>query len=861
MADPQQTLNNAFPGAETGDAVVDELTNDVWVYDGSLWINNGGNPGEYLVDPTPIPTHNETLLVTCIMSTGFSSRSLNYGLQLLSELNPVSLGIGLQVSPISVKIDMSGETKEFEIVADHPDIRTGIAVFVPLNKVIAVVAIPPADIKASVQVQAVISIAVSANSPYIYTAVNCPSKVVSVSANVPYISTPVNATIVNIAISPHVPIDIGSVLSILTASIGIQPLTPYRVGQGMPSAKVYLYGLQPSIRTGLVVPKTDVSIVANLPTIGSRLVANTIAVSVQSAIPTISAIPGIDIQWPAVSVLINTDTVGNGTMTNKAYAWWINSTPVGGYNVWGNESSILCQNSVTKFNPVCMQLRSASVTGIISRPFYILNNMLNPNSLSWTIDFWFRADTTSFSATNDKIIFGSRYTSGNNTYEHFTCSILGPTTGATLRFRMALNNVAAGTYSQAVFTSTANAIVPNTWYHVVIDCLYLGQWVNLGGTNGTKRNYRFGIDGNYGPTYTNPDGTSCVDGSFATIVFGQSDVATVTTTNEFTGYIDDFRVSAQPKWIGYGNQEYYLMNSTSGTYWYGVRRFPGDIGTPYDVPTRAAPRIAPQNETFRWWMSVRKKQASNQDIWWWTHYSDRPSIPLAIDQFVRDCKNDNIWDSISYCVPFLESLSYSNGSSWYPLKDPSLPYGEPGLQTAGYNIASYDRYRGITGNGTSTYISCAFNSTSQNNNHYAVYTTAIGTGPLLSQGFTEIGESYMDIVPGLGGTRHTNKNGSLATSGSDAMNISDGFFGMSRNNSENYSIRIPGFSGTRTLKSLSSSTPDPFYILARYGNTGALDAYASHRISIFTCGTSIDLEKLEKNMTALKTRLDLIYGL
>lgn len=858
MADPQQTLNNAFPGAETGDAVVDELTNDVWVYDGSLWINNGGNPGEYLVDPTPIPTHNETLLVTCIMSTGFSSKSLNYGLQLLSELNPISFGIGLQVSPISVKIDMSGETKEFEIVADHPDVRTGIAVFVPLNKVIAVVAIPPADIKASVQVQAVISIAVSANSPYIYTAVNCLSKVVSVSANVPYISTPVNATIVNIAISPHTPIDIGSVLSILTTSIGIQPLTPYRVGQGMPSAKVYLYGLQPSIRTGLVVPKTDVLIIANLPTIGSRLVANTIAVSVQSAIPTISAIPGIDIQWPAVSILINTDTVGNGTMTNKSTNWWFGLT--GNHDLWVEWPSILCQNSITRFNSVCMQLRSASVTGIVTRPYYAMDNILASSNQNWTIDFWFRADTTSFSATNDRIIFGSQYTPVSTAYEHFTCSILGPTTGATLRFRMALRSPSTGTYSQAVFTSTANAIVPNTWYHVVIDCLYISDSLVSGNTS-SNCNYRIGINGNWGPTYTNPSGTEVTNTYWNTIVFGHSNYSNVTTTNEFTGYMDDFRVSARPRWIGYGNTDTYLNVPTSATYWRGLRRFPGDIGTPYDVPTRAAPRIAPQNETFRWWMNVRKNQASNQSVWWYTHYSDRPSIPLAIDQFVRDCKNDNIWDSISYCVPFLESLSYSNGSSWYPLKDPSLPYGEPGLQTTGYNIASYDRYRGITGNGTSTYISCAFNSTSQNNNHYAVYTTAIGTGPLLSQGFTEIGESYMDIVPGLGGTRHTNKNGSLATSGSDAMNISDGFFGMSRNNSENYSIRMPGFSGTRTLKSLSSSTPDPFYILARYGNTGALDAYASHRISIFTCGTSIDLEKLEKNMTALKTRLDLIYGL
>jgi len=38
---PQTTLNTAFPSAITGNGVIDDATGDLWVYDGSLWVNVG----------------------------------------------------------------------------------------------------------------------------------------------------------------------------------------------------------------------------------------------------------------------------------------------------------------------------------------------------------------------------------------------------------------------------------------------------------------------------------------------------------------------------------------------------------------------------------------------------------------------------------------------------------------------------------------------------------------------------------------------------------------------------------------------------------------------------------------------------
>ena len=39
--DEQTVLNNAFPGAVQNDGVLDELTNDLWVYNGTTWFNSG----------------------------------------------------------------------------------------------------------------------------------------------------------------------------------------------------------------------------------------------------------------------------------------------------------------------------------------------------------------------------------------------------------------------------------------------------------------------------------------------------------------------------------------------------------------------------------------------------------------------------------------------------------------------------------------------------------------------------------------------------------------------------------------------------------------------------------------------------
>ena len=43
--DQQLTLNNAFPGATVGDGVIDNTDDELWIYDGALWVNIGSFRG------------------------------------------------------------------------------------------------------------------------------------------------------------------------------------------------------------------------------------------------------------------------------------------------------------------------------------------------------------------------------------------------------------------------------------------------------------------------------------------------------------------------------------------------------------------------------------------------------------------------------------------------------------------------------------------------------------------------------------------------------------------------------------------------------------------------------------------------
>jgi len=93
-SDPQGRLNVLFPAAISGDGVIEQLSNDIWVYDGTTWNNVGSTPGLTVVSPpTTIPPYNETWTQYARIRVNSSVIGLNYSLNLSTEIDALKVSI------------------------------------------------------------------------------------------------------------------------------------------------------------------------------------------------------------------------------------------------------------------------------------------------------------------------------------------------------------------------------------------------------------------------------------------------------------------------------------------------------------------------------------------------------------------------------------------------------------------------------------------------------------------------------------------------------------------------------------------------------------------------------------------------
>jgi hypothetical protein len=99
---PQGRLSAFFPSAISGDGVIERTTNDIWVYDGALWVNVGPTPGPKPVVVNVIPPWNEILSVTARTRTMITVQSLDYALELLTEIDPLRITLGVTVARVKL---------------------------------------------------------------------------------------------------------------------------------------------------------------------------------------------------------------------------------------------------------------------------------------------------------------------------------------------------------------------------------------------------------------------------------------------------------------------------------------------------------------------------------------------------------------------------------------------------------------------------------------------------------------------------------------------------------------------------------------------------------------------------------------
>jgi len=219
-------------------------------------------------------------------------------------------------------------------------------------------------------------------------------------------------------------------------------------------------------------------------------------------------------------------------------------------------------------------------------------------------------------------------------------------------------------------------------------------------------------------------------------------------------------------------------------------------------------------------------------------------VALAINDFVVGCKLDGIWDAIKASCILAGARTLSG--ALVPLK---------GTAPTNNNFVSgdYNRETGLKGNGSTKNLNSNRNNNAdpQNSHHLSAFVSTANTSTVAAlistTGADGASQLFTDTTAAPGQTffRSRTTNSPLVF-GAAGINNRTGFHGMSRFSSTAMSGRV---SSVTTQFSKSSITP----LNATIGvfNNGSTAAYTDARLSFYSIGESIDLEKLDTRTTRL----------
>ena len=214
-------------------------------------------------------------------------------------------------------------------------------------------------------------------------------------------------------------------------------------------------------------------------------------------------------------------------------------------------------------------------------------------------------------------------------------------------------------------------------------------------------------------------------------------------------------------------------------------------------------------------------------------------VRLAIDNFVRGCKTDGIWDAIKASTILAGARTLSGALQ--PLV---------GAAPTNFNFVSgdYNRKTGLVGNGSTKYLNSNRNTNSDPQDSYSVgaWVSSAGTPSNSTQ-------LYLGGATGVGGTSagialsqlfSRNRSSTFTLYGSSSA---IGFLGASRNDGPTYITR---HSGVNATISVLSQTPASLgtHIFAE---SASVNFRANARLAFYSIGESLDLALLDTRVTNL----------
>lgn len=217
-------------------------------------------------------------------------------------------------------------------------------------------------------------------------------------------------------------------------------------------------------------------------------------------------------------------------------------------------------------------------------------------------------------------------------------------------------------------------------------------------------------------------------------------------------------------------------------------------------------------------------------------------VKVAINNFVKGCKSDAIWDAIKASCILAGAQTLSG--ALVPLR---------GTAPTNFNFVSgdYNRKTGLAGNGTTKYLDSNRNNNTdpQNSKHLSAYLTAIPSVQTVASigSGTQTGGSQIADVLGEFAARCNSSTGFTIT----GLNTSLGLSAVSRSVSTTVNYRS---GGTSASIANTSSTPANAATLVFSRVTPV--SYSNARISFYSIGESINLAALDSRVSTLMTSIN-----
>jgi len=209
----------------------------------------------------------------------------------------------------------------------------------------------------------------------------------------------------------------------------------------------------------------------------------------------------------------------------------------------------------------------------------------------------------------------------------------------------------------------------------------------------------------------------------------------------------------------------------------------------------------------------------------------------AIHSFVKNCKNDGIWDAIkASCI--LAGARTKEGA-FIDLKTNTQI-----LVNNGFVDADYDRETGLLGDASTKYLGSSRNNNAdpQDSTHHAVYASIVdsgSTGRYIEAG----GNRFIQSRSGELTTRVNDTTSAVTSSSNNA-----GFIGVSRSSLASYILRASGSNHTKSVTSNQYPTNEVTVF-------GSGSNKSSSRIAFYSIGESLDLAALDTRVSNLITAI------